>query len=85
MQSRKALRTILCGVRLSISGAFSTSRGLPDQPEFSWWITRTRSSAAASPSRRAGVPSVEPSSTKITSYASRGSDWRSRDATHSSM
>lgn len=66
-------------------GSSFVRTGLPDQPEFSWWITRTRSSAAASPSRRAGVPSVEPSSTKITSYASRGSDWRSRDATHSSM
>ncbi|CAM5270500.1 hypothetical protein SALBM311S_12548 [Streptomyces alboniger] len=31
-----------------------TLRGLPDQPEFSWWITLTRGFSAASASSRGG-------------------------------
>ena len=38
------------------------------------WCTRTFSCVTASASSRAGVASVEPSSTKITSYADAVSD-----------
>ena len=63
-----------------------TLRGLPDQPEFSWWMTLKRGSSAASASSRAGVSSVEPSSTKITSYCvGRAATAASSDATQSSM
>lgn len=62
-----------------------TLRGLPDQPEFSWWMTFIRGSSAASASSRAGVASVEPSSTKITSYSSGGSDCLCSEVMQSSM
>lgn len=62
-----------------------TLRGPPAQPEFSWWTTRTRGSSAATASSRAGVASVEPSSTKITSYSSGGRDCLSSEAMQSSM
>src|SRR3954452_981145 len=47
--------------------------------------TRTLGCDAASESSRAGVPSVDPSSTKITSYSSLGSDWPISESMHSSM
>src|SRR5437763_16845163 len=61
-----------------------TLRGRPGQPEFSIWRTRTWGCSRASASRRAPVPSVEPSSTKITSCSSRARVWPSRLSRHSS-
>jgi hypothetical protein len=49
------------------------------------WMTRTFACSAAISSSRAEVPSVEPSSTRMTSYADAGSDWPSSDATVGSM
>jgi hypothetical protein len=44
-----------------------TLRGLPGQPELGMCSTRTLACSAARASSRAGVASVEPSSTKMTS------------------
>ena len=49
--------------------------GRPGQPELAMWMTRTFPCASASASKRAAVSSVEPSSTRITSYWSAGMDW----------
>ena len=57
----------------------------PGQPEFSIRIVRTLSRSAASASSRSPVPSVEPSSTKISSYSAAGSDCPSSDASSGSM
>lgn len=65
--------------------AIPTLRGLPDQPEASWWMTVTFATSAASASSRAGVPSVEPSSTKIASNSSGGRDCLRSEAMQSSM
>src|SRR4051794_30662798 len=62
-----------------------TLRGRPGQPEFSMWRTRTWPCSRASASRRSPVPSVEPSSTKISSCSSRASVWPSSVCRHSSM
>jgi hypothetical protein len=62
-----------------------TLRGRPGQPEFGMCSTRTLACSAASSSSRAGVASVEPSSTKIASYSSGGSDWSSSERMQSSM
>ncbi len=62
-----------------------TFRGLPDQPEASWWMTCMWGCWAAISSSRAGVPSVEPSSTKIASYSSLGSDCLRREEMQSSI
>jgi len=59
-------------------------RGLPDQPEDSWWMTWKCGCSAASWSRRAGVSSVEPSSTKKTSNSSGVRLCRSRPVMQSS-
>ncbi len=60
-------------------------RGVPDQPEFSRWITRTCECSAANRSSRAGVWSVDPSSTKISSSSSAGIVCASNDSMHGSM
>ena len=60
-------------------------RGFPGQPDRGMCSTRTCGQEAARASSRSGVPSLEPSSTKITSYSSRGSDWPTSDPMHSSM
>ncbi len=67
-----------------LAASMPTLRGLPDQPEFSWWITRMWGCRAARASSRAGVSSVEPSSTKIASYSSFGRLCRSSDSMQSS-
>ena len=48
------------------------------------WMTLTFPCASASASKRAAVPSVEPSSTRITSYWSAGMDWLTSDASSGS-
>src|SRR3954453_6695508 len=47
-------------------------RGRPGQPEFGVWMTLKWGCTAASSSNRAGVSSVDPSSTKIASNWSLG-------------
>ena len=58
-------------------------RGRPGQPEFGMWRTRTLACCSASASSVPGVPSVEPSSTKISSNSSAGRLWASSESTHS--
>src|SRR5690349_7519534 len=60
-------------------------RGFPGQPELGMCCTRTWRCDAASSSRRAGVPSVEPSSTKTSSSSSAGRVCPSSDSISSSM
>ena len=60
-------------------------RGRPGQPELGIRTVVTCACSAASASSRSPVPSVEPSSTKTTSYSAAGSDWPSSDAMSLSM
>src|SRR4051794_30163262 len=62
-----------------------TLRGRPGQPDGGSWKTRTCGCSAASRSSRAGVSSVEPSSTKTSSSWSVGSVCASSDVIVGSM
>ena len=62
-----------------------TLRGRPGQPEFGIRTVVTCACSAASAARRSPVPSVEPSSTKTTSYSPAGIDWPSSDSMQRSM
>ncbi|MCQ0016647.1 hypothetical protein LUX39_25255 [Actinomadura madurae] len=55
-------------------------RGAPAPPEFGWWTTVSRSWARASPSSSSPPPSVEPSSTAMTSTCSAGRVWARTDS-----
>src|SRR5215207_8794728 len=60
-------------------------RGRPGAPDAGIWITRMLACSCASRSRRAPVPSVDPSSTKITSNSSRGIVCRNSERMQGSM